>query len=85
LYANAWAKPTEEHKKIFFFDPDSMYNWAQKRINSSESYGDYKKEERNKMKGIVFDRSNRPAPESPIWLQHQDEQYHEALKKQTKK
>lgn len=85
MSANAWAKPTDEHKKIFFFDPDSMYNWAQKRINSPESYGDYKKEERNKMKGIVFDRSNRPAPESPIWLQHQDEQYHEALKKQTKK
>ncbi len=81
LSASSWAKPTDDHKKIFFFDPDSMYNWAQQRISSSESLGDYKTEEKNGMKGIVFDRSNRPAPESPIWIQSKDPQYHEALKK----
>lgn len=85
ISANSWAKPTEEHKKIFFFDPDSMYNWAQRRITSTESLGDYKIEERQKMKGIVFDRTNRPTPGGPIWLQHQDPQYHEAIKKQAHK
>ncbi len=85
LSASSWAKPVEDHKKIFFFDPDSMFNWAQKRITSSESLGDYKIEENNNMKGIVFDRSNRPAPKGPIWLQHQDPQYHEAIKAQVQK
>jgi len=85
LSAKSWARPTDEHKKIFFFDPDSMYAWAQRRIESPESLGDYKVESIGKMKGIIFDRSNRPAPESPIWLQHQDPQYHEAIQKQTQK
>ena len=81
--AGHWAKENEDHKKIFFYDPDSMYKWTQERINSAQSLGDYKVESQGKMKGIVFDRSMRPAPASPIWLQSKDPQYQEAIRQQT--
>lgn len=82
--ANGWAKASEPSKKIFFFDPDSMYKWTQDRIESSALLGDYQVESKGKMKGIVFDRSNRTTPESPIWLQQKDPVYHEAIRKSQK-
>jgi hypothetical protein len=69
----SWASEQEAHQKLFFWDPDKMFNWVKKRISLSAVEKQFKVERLNGAQGIVFDRSFLPPAAGPIWLQHRDE------------
>jgi hypothetical protein len=68
MNAGKWAEEKENHKKIFFWDPDRMYKWTEEKM--AKKNGDFKVINIENVKGIVFDKSHLPAPGGPIWLQH---------------
>jgi hypothetical protein len=74
LGAHSWAKADEPHKKLFFWEPDRMYQWVNKKIQMKDKQP-VEIIEMARSKGIGFDRSEWPVPEGPIWKQHTDPQY----------
>lgn len=72
MNASKWAKDSEAHKKLHFWDPDRMFNWVNQKISKSKDEKQFSVVELGKAKGIVFDKSHLPAPSGPIWQQHLD-------------
>jgi hypothetical protein len=68
--AKAWAKESEAHKKLSFWDPDKMHAWVKEKIEKDQI--NYTKLKKGRSVGIVFDKTYFPSPEGPIWLQHLD-------------
>lgn len=68
LNAGKWADAKQDHKKIFFWDPDRMYKWTEEMI--AKPGAQYKVMSLEKTRGVVIDKSHLPAPGGPIWLQH---------------
>jgi hypothetical protein len=66
--ASSWAAEKDEHKKIFFWDPDRMFKWTNERIKAKDPR--YKVLAIEKTQGLLIDKSHLPAPLGPIWLQH---------------
>jgi hypothetical protein len=59
-----WAHENENHRNIFFWDPDTMYKWVRTKLSTANS-----KEKSTKFgsHGLVYDMENIPTPQSPIW------------------
>jgi hypothetical protein len=72
MNASKWASEKELHKKLFFWSPDLMFSWVNKKIENAKNDKHYSVVELGKSKGIVFDKSQLPAPKGPIWQQHLD-------------
>lgn len=72
--AGSWAKDSEPHRKITFWDPDRMFQWVKDKVAKA---ADQKLTVINigKAQGIVLDKTHLPAPEGPIWQQHLDPIY----------
>lgn len=68
FHARKWAAKSEAQTKLTFWDPDRMYQWTTGKIADTVSYR--KVISIGKVKGIVLDKTQRPAPRGPIWLQH---------------
>lgn len=66
--ASSWAKEREPHQKLFFWSPDRMFDWVNKRLSNPEDKS-FSVVELGKSKGLMFDRSHLPAPSGPIWQQ----------------
>lgn len=61
-----WANEDEPHKKIFFWDPDTMYRWVKEKTSRAPA-SNYQVIEKDGMQGLIFDKSQVPTPTSPIW------------------
>ncbi len=70
LNAGSWAKESEEHQKLTFWDPDRMHQWIQEKAASKNQ--NYTVTKNQNAVGIIMDKSFIPAPEEPIWLQKID-------------
>lgn len=81
--AGSWAKDTEEHKKLSFWDPDKMYKWVNKKV--SEKKEGYTITTIDKVQGVVFDKSHYPVPEDSIWLQQLDPKNPKQVAKEVEK
>ena len=72
-----WAAPNEDHKEIFFWDPDMMYRWVkytyQEVLAGRADLGYPTVTEFNERGyGLRIDMSALPTPTGPIWLQDDD-------------
>lgn len=63
---NRWAVEGEDYKSIFFWDPDSMYNWTQTRIKKMD-YPRAAIARVNKSFGLIIDAREVATPTEPIW------------------
>jgi hypothetical protein len=70
LGASSWAKDTEEHKKLTFWDPDLMHRWVKEKVQKANDLSYYQVEKRGSSEGVVMDKSHLPAPQQPIWKQN---------------
>jgi hypothetical protein len=68
FHARKWAAKNEAQTKLTFWDPDRMYQWTNQKI--ADTAGRRKVISIGKVKGIVLDRTDRPAPRGAIFLQH---------------
>lgn len=66
-HSKSWAKESEKHHKLTFWDPDRMHGWVKSKIKAKLPNTPIIKIKN--AEGIVFDKSHLPAPEGPIWLQ----------------
>ncbi len=61
--SNRWAMPSEEHKKIFFYDPQLMDEWVRSLPQRKVTDGKYKR-----VHNVVYwDAREVPTPRAPIW------------------
>jgi hypothetical protein len=58
-----WLKKEEKGRSVFFYDPDKMFSWIRKKIQSHPNVISI-----NKMKGLLFDNRSVSTPAEPIWL-----------------
>jgi hypothetical protein len=65
--AVGWAKEDEKHRKLFFWDPDKMFQWVKRKI--SEKHSDIAIKKIGNSEGIIMDKTIYPSPLGPIWLQ----------------
>lgn len=66
---NRWAKKEEAGRSIFFWDPDTMFNWAEEKIQTqSPSNFAYEIIELGQTKGLLIDHTTKETPTEPIWL-----------------
>ncbi|WPU63334.1 hypothetical protein [Peredibacter starrii] len=72
-HGDKWATDKEKHKLLTFWNPDKMNDWVKKKIELKQTY--YSVEKNQMAQGVVFDKTNLPAPMGPIWLQHTDPMY----------
>ena len=72
MNATSWAKPNEPKQRLLFWSPDRMYEWVQEKLKAPQGQKQFTVMERGKARGIVFDKSDLPAPSGPIWQQHLD-------------
>jgi hypothetical protein len=68
--ASSWAKESDKHQKLTFWDPDKMHQWVKKKVSLKQEL--YKIIKIKNADGVVFDKSHFPVPEGPIWLQQLD-------------
>lgn len=69
--AGKWAREDEDHKKLFFWDPDKMFQWTKARIEAPTKFNVTPTQIGN-AKGIIIDKSHLPAPLGPIFQQTLD-------------
>ncbi|MCO4793242.1 MAG: hypothetical protein KC493_06010 [Bacteriovoracaceae bacterium] len=63
---NQWAKESEEHKKIFFWDPDTMYRWVMKRVQNMD-YPAASISRTGESYGLIFQSSDVATPSGAFW------------------
>lgn len=64
LFKNfTWAKEDEDHKELFFWDPDLMWSWVERHLNLDE----YSKMKIDNTNGLYKDISSKEAPSFPIF------------------
>lgn len=68
--SGSWAKDSENHQRLTFWDPDRMYNWVKKKVSMKQATYEVLKIEN--VEGIVFNKSHFPVPDEPIWQQRID-------------
>ena len=66
FHARKWAEENEAQTKLTFWDPDRMDQWTTGKIADTAAHR--KVISIGKAKGIVLDKTRRPAPKGPIWL-----------------
>lgn len=64
---NRWARETENHRDIFFWDPDAMNSWI-KKISAQNDSAPFTKVKFLNSIGLYIDESSIEANNSPIWL-----------------
>ena len=60
-----WAKSDEEYKEIFFWDPDKMFNWVERKLQYSSS--EYQQRQLAGISGIYKDVSSLRPSKMQIW------------------
>ncbi len=67
--AKRWAEPDEPHRRIDFWDPDVMHQWALRtwKQESISPSGKYLLQKNGKSYGLLVDRVDVPTPADPIW------------------
>lgn len=65
--ASEWAKDSEKHQRLMFWDPDKMHSWV--KLKASKKVGDYSIVKSENAVGVVFDKRHFPVPAEPIWMQ----------------
>ncbi len=63
---NRWATEDEEHRRIFFWDPDTMYKWTLERVRNL----DYPRAiivKRGESHGLVIQAAHLPTPDGPLF------------------
>lgn len=65
--ASEWAKDSEKHQRLTFWDPDKMHSWV--KLKASKKVGDYSIVKSENAVGVVFDKRHFPVPAEPIWMQ----------------
>lgn len=60
-----WAGPNEEHREVFFWDPDAMHEWVGQVFDSNRK--DFERISHGKSRGLVWDARSIPTPTQPIW------------------
>ncbi|TNF00620.1 MAG: hypothetical protein EP326_06240 [Deltaproteobacteria bacterium] len=63
---NRWASADEDHKRIFFWDPDTMYRWTLERVRNM----DYPRAlivKRGESHGLVIQAEHIPTPDGPLF------------------
>ncbi|WP_408096393.1 hypothetical protein ACJVC5_15245 [Peredibacter sp. HCB2-198] len=73
MSGDKWASDKEKHRALTFWNPDKMNDWVKKKVELKQAY--YSVENLQKSQGVVFDKTQVPAPMGPIWLQHTDPMY----------
>lgn len=68
--AGSWAKDSDKHQRLTFWDPDRMYSWVKKKVSMKQTTYEVQKIEN--VEGIVFNKSHFPVPLEPIWQQQID-------------
>lgn len=68
--AGSWARESDKHQKLTFWDPDRMYQWVKKKVAEKKAGTEVRKI--HQVEGIVFDKSHFPVPDEPIWQQQLD-------------
>lgn len=62
-----WASEDTPHKKISFWDPDSMFNWVKSKTQNNPSDSDFEIIKLGNIFGLATDRSEVETPTDPIW------------------
>lgn len=65
--AKSWAQEDQKHRKLFFWDPDKMFQWVKKKI--LEKHSDIAIKKIGNSEGIILDKRIYPSPSAPVWLQ----------------
>lgn len=63
---NRWANEDEDYRRIFFWDPDTMYDWTMERIRKL----DYPRAvivKRGRTHGLVIQATHLPTPDGPLF------------------
>jgi hypothetical protein len=63
---NRWANEGENYQRIFFWDPDTMFDWTMERIKKHD-YPRAVIKKRGKTHGLVIDVSHLPTPDGPLF------------------
>ncbi|MBT3583875.1 MAG: NADAR family protein [Halobacteriovoraceae bacterium] len=64
---NFWAKQDEPHKNIYFWDPDTIFNWVQHKVANYSPYEKYQLFKRKNVWGLFYDSRKTETPAGPIW------------------
>lgn len=67
LNAGEWAKDSEAHQSLTYWDPDKMHKWVNEKY--AQNNPNFMKLTKEKSVGVMLDKSHMPAPTEPIWLQ----------------
>jgi hypothetical protein len=60
-----WATPEQDHREVFFWDPDAMNAWVGEVFDSDRT--DFERVSLGKSRGLVWDARSVPTPADPIW------------------
>jgi len=63
---NKWASKGEDYKRIFFWDPDTMYQWTMERIKNMD-YPRAAIVKRGETHGLVIQAEHIPTPGGPLF------------------
>jgi len=74
-----WANESEDHKELFFWDPDLMWAWVQRHLKEDH----YKKMSINNTQGLFKNISSKEAPDSEIFKIQDIKSIHPDLSKKT--
>ena len=71
LMANEWGRKDENSMTFFFWEPDKMYHWVNKKLHnihhSSESDYNYSAKKIFNTQGLLLDATRVSVPNEPIW------------------
>ncbi len=62
-----WANADEPHKKIFLWDPDSMFRWTESKVKNRTEDSDYQVVRMENTSGLLYDKREVATPTESIW------------------
>lgn len=66
----SWAKESQRHARLTFWDPDRMFAWV--KAKAASPVMGYQKVQIENVTGVLIDKSHLPVPQEPIWQQQLD-------------
>lgn len=68
LGQHSWASNNEDHHEIFFWDPDLMHRWVEKKIKEhQDGMSTFALERKENSLGVVYDVTHKETPNGPIF------------------
>jgi hypothetical protein len=64
--ARRWAAENEDHRKLYFWDPDRMFQWIRQMCDSKDDF--CKVGQIGKAQGLILEKTHLAVPRGPIWL-----------------